>query len=331
MPTVYVDPDGSNTSPYETWAKAATSLQVAIDYVSAGDVVYCRGSETPSATIDVDGTSGTAGAYIRFVGCNASGNVDGTRYLLDFGTNVTHGLSFNDKDYITFEHFEIKSTQAGGSGNDGIRFHSAYTYYINFINCYIHGWPDHGVDGTYIGYANFIRCRISTNGDSAIYAYGNVMVMNCTIDNHSGTYTLVDVDKVIGCVIRDNVNALYWTTGAKLPLCMNTVFYNNSGDDIVAATNIATIVGNRFIDHGAYGIDIGTATPFIMANYFDNSGSGDIDGTTYVEVNWDGAQTNGANHYTGGDTDDGFEDPANDDYNLRSDATNRSIPITLQG
>lgn len=38
MATVYyVDPAGSNTAPYDTWAKAATALQTVADIVVAGD------------------------------------------------------------------------------------------------------------------------------------------------------------------------------------------------------------------------------------------------------------------------------------------------------
>ena len=42
MADIYVNHSGSNTSPYDTEAKAATDIQVALDAVSAGDTVWIK-------------------------------------------------------------------------------------------------------------------------------------------------------------------------------------------------------------------------------------------------------------------------------------------------
>ncbi len=39
MALIFCNDDGSNTSPYETWAKAATTFLVAVDFASAGDEI----------------------------------------------------------------------------------------------------------------------------------------------------------------------------------------------------------------------------------------------------------------------------------------------------
>ena len=43
--THYVSTDGSNTSPYDTWAKAATSIQTAINTANAGDTIIVGSSD----------------------------------------------------------------------------------------------------------------------------------------------------------------------------------------------------------------------------------------------------------------------------------------------
>jgi len=66
MATLYVDPDGSDTSPYETVAKAATSLHTAINACSTGDTIILTnrtdhtntGSATSPATCTIQNEDG---------------------------------------------------------------------------------------------------------------------------------------------------------------------------------------------------------------------------------------------------------------------------------
>ena len=48
MALLFVASGVSNTSPYETWAKAATSLQTALTAATAGDVVVIQRNAVPS-------------------------------------------------------------------------------------------------------------------------------------------------------------------------------------------------------------------------------------------------------------------------------------------
>ena len=156
---VYVDDGGSNTSPYETWAKAAPALLTAIDYASAGDTIYV-GSDTTDqliATTVFDG-AGTVAAPIRIISADITsgeppttfetmtaggGNIDGKTgggYDVDFGGyNVWTGLKFTagdnlqasgtganifyDCDFVIDDSFEIGL--AGSAMND----------YVEFNNC----------------------------------------------------------------------------------------------------------------------------------------------------------------------------------------------------
>ncbi len=48
--TLYVATNGSNTSPYNTWEKATTKIQTAIDYASAGDIIIVGSNNTGHGT-----------------------------------------------------------------------------------------------------------------------------------------------------------------------------------------------------------------------------------------------------------------------------------------
>ena len=43
--TYYVATNGSNTSPYDTWAKAAASIQTAVNAASNGDIIIVGSSD----------------------------------------------------------------------------------------------------------------------------------------------------------------------------------------------------------------------------------------------------------------------------------------------
>lgn len=50
MADIYVSSSGSNTSPYDTWAKAATSFATAVTLAAAGDVIHVASGFTQSLT-----------------------------------------------------------------------------------------------------------------------------------------------------------------------------------------------------------------------------------------------------------------------------------------
>lgn len=53
MATIFCASGGSNTSPYETWAKAATSLQTAITAASTNDIVVIQYNAVPTGDAEV--------------------------------------------------------------------------------------------------------------------------------------------------------------------------------------------------------------------------------------------------------------------------------------
>lgn len=74
MAIIYVNDDGSNTSPYDTWAKAATSIETVDSVAAAGDDIYIGHdhAEGASANIILDFSAGTSANPIRIYSANTS-------------------------------------------------------------------------------------------------------------------------------------------------------------------------------------------------------------------------------------------------------------------
>ena len=135
MTLYYVDPAATGEADGSSWTDAWVSIQTALDTATSGDTTYCRGTENPSVTLDVNTNSGTSQARITFVGCNAGGTEDGTYYKIDWGANDVDGLTF-DKNFITFRNFEITNTVASSTKWGVTSIGYATSTYISFSNCF---------------------------------------------------------------------------------------------------------------------------------------------------------------------------------------------------
>ena len=345
MADVYVDPAGSATSPYDTWAKALTTVQAAADYATAGDVVYCRHPvdepETPSAQIDFDTNSCTNGtaATIRFVGCNADGDVDGTRYHLSFGNNACHGVVFDGVEHVYLENFEISSSAVGSY--DGVTEANAYCHGVSLINCYIHGWPNCGmVNYAYIRYGIFARCRFSGCGSYGVYSRYSTFI-GCTFDDNTsfGVFASTGTN-LINCLIHSNNGDGVYTAGLG-NIIHNCIIDRNTSDGIFLNSDEGGLLsGTRITNNDGYGIKCGTEDFDIINTlgcYFDNNSSSNVNNASYQvihQINWDGTGTtdiiDGTDSDLGGGGDGGYINGASGDYNLSDDASLFSRPIALQ-
>lgn len=80
---LYVSPGGSNTSPYDSWAKAATTISQAVSYASDGNTIWVTNATyTLAAQIDIDKS-------ITVVSTNGSG--DGQRAVVN-GNSAVRGF-----------------------------------------------------------------------------------------------------------------------------------------------------------------------------------------------------------------------------------------------
>ena len=89
MTTYYVDNAGSNTSTYDTWAKAATTLAVITAIDGAGDTVYIRSTHTESTASSVTfAFAGTTAAPSKLI-CGTNGAAPPTTYANTAAIAVT--------------------------------------------------------------------------------------------------------------------------------------------------------------------------------------------------------------------------------------------------
>ena len=151
MATIYVDDGGSNTSPYDTWAKAATTLQTALTAWSAGNDIWVASDhyETYSSSQTLNWTGNTnaptpifsvnssTDAYTKAT--SAQFEVTGSGNDITIGDGVVcHGMYFKADDQIrllgVFPYYFKDCTFAysqGGSGGNGFQsVHTQGKYYI---------------------------------------------------------------------------------------------------------------------------------------------------------------------------------------------------------
>lgn len=281
MTIYYVDSAGSDTAPYDTWAKAAAALQTVISIPpAAGDIIYARGTGVLAAEIDLASAGTNAEGWIKLIGCNAAGNVDGTRYILDGNAAGINIFDFNGHDMWWLENIEVKNT--AGTTKHG--FYSSVTGSSGhvFINCCANTCSGSGFYNANHNFAILIRC----------ISYSN------TVNGYSSSPQAV---RYLYCVARDNTADGFGltTTGDVFLGCIS---HGNSDDGFGGISPQATLI-NCVIDGNADdGIELAASTvlyaPLIVGCRITNqSGAGDnglflngepcIVGWSYFEDNTD--------------------------------------------
>ena len=149
MATYFVASGGSNTSPYDTWAKAATSLQTALTAASsAGDTVVIQYDAVPSGDKEASSsTTYTFQNYIRLISASNDGGSSYTPTVMGTsnwigGSNAVNGylLAFAGpgSPYPGVLIWGV-TWRTGGISNGQFAFGgSAYVgICARFINCYL--------------------------------------------------------------------------------------------------------------------------------------------------------------------------------------------------
>lgn len=134
MPDRYVWSGGSNTSPYETWAKAATSPITAINAAAAGEKVYVHAADyTPSGN-ETWVLAGTIGSPVVVICSNDTTNMPpqtvGSGWRWTPGTSA-YDLAINGIGVVYGLTFHV----SGGSGTTTFSIAQTDDDDIRLVNC----------------------------------------------------------------------------------------------------------------------------------------------------------------------------------------------------
>jgi hypothetical protein len=334
MTTYYVDPAAGGANDGSSWTDAWTSLQSAADTASAGDIVYCRGTQTLTVKIDFDTNSGrSASGFIKFIGCNASGTVDGTRFALDGNSSATHAIENAGQSWLWFENVEVKNCTG-----DGIDCGTG-TSFGNWVlvNCYSHDNSSDGIATYRLSTGNMLllRCRFESNSGSGIDGpyVGALYVVCCSIKDNGAFGVQADWAEdavLVGDVIHNNgASGIVFGSNTDGGLLMHNVIHENDDHGIDhSMPEMLAIIGNRITDNGkdgtGYGINCDTGDRAVYGwNYLDantdGATNGNIDALPY-DSDSDTNETSGT---------EGYNDGANDDFNLTTSATLRNTAIEI--
>ena len=228
MATIFCSSGGSNTSPYDTWAKAATSLQTAITAASNGDTVVLQYNAVPSgdAGLSADVTYTFDADCILLSASNDGGSsYTPTAMGVDswVGTSGTgYGITITGADLapliwgLTFRvsGTASKSISIGAASGFNGCFDSCYFWegttsslgavqlatsegaYVKYVNCTFRFGATNQSLTNFRGNADVIGGSISSAGSAPTY-----------LNNHGGvgrtTFTGVDLSHVTGYLIKD--------------------------------------------------------------------------------------------------------------------------------
>lgn len=320
MAEYYVDPAATGANDGSSWTDAWTDLQSAADNVATGgDKVYCRNTQTLSASIDFDTNSGTVISPIEFIGVNASGVEDGTTFVLDGNSVVADGLVPAGVNYIYIRNFEI--VNCTGSGIDPL----SNTIGWNFKNVKCNNNGADGVEsGNLMDDCNYIHCQFNNNTSDGIYLpsiYSDIVYCEFIGNGGLPINQTANAVMVFASIIHDNGNYIYMSgAGQRI---IHSVVDGSGGYGVRLANYNETPIGNRITNNPSGGLwfSINNARSLLEdLNHFYNNGTDIITNNAFLLKN--GNSNEGA-------SDDGYEDITSDDFNLAEDAELRRTGIKV--
>lgn len=249
----------------------STTLQAELDLIgiNAGAVagttvnnldILCHGTiaSTLTATIDIDGISGSTASKVLFTGVSSTFIDDGTLLLIETNTALVNGLFQLAAAglHIVYKNIDY---DAGANTNDA-------TYCVN------------GAAATDGRYSSFINCRFHGAISHGLNARTfNLFVTGCEMDNNGGNgYHSISTSQglaMVGCYLHDNTADGAEYRGS-LGCFMNNIFDSNGGHGYTepAEVQTSTFVGNVFYGHATAsksGMNLSSAS--IRCNYVNNT------------------------------------------------------------
>jgi hypothetical protein len=314
MATYYVDPAATGLNNGTSWTNAWTSFQSALTNAVAGDTVYCRGSQQITSGVSTVNAGSEAAGYIKYIGCNASGVVDGTKFRMYGATG--DGVAHNADDFLWWENIQVDS--CGGDGWDPVLGANFCVWY----NC----------------------VSASNSGNGWAGGNANSYYFFCLADSNSldGWSGVVADARFIGCMAIDNGDYGITGSGANCILieCISHDNGGTAGDAGYYFTGARALYQHCIADGEYYGIRAGNVQHFslmnrvtnnVIGNRFESASNLSIYGFTLYEGNTANTSVLGTDvvvmrnasdsdtRILGTDTDDGYNDRTNEDFNLKRD------------
>jgi len=285
-------------------------------------------TDTLSAAINVApglpaGSGGSASGYTKLIGVNASWSQDGTLAVFD-GSDVNYSLwgsplvildSYTYCKYLRCTNSNRSALSIGGSlhyndfecceflnSGGGLGGQGGFGCYVT--RCLMKNNSSNGVQG-FNGGCVIQYCTIVGNGGNGLYFNGgDNLARGCVIHDNTG-HGVHDAhlrNKYIGCVIDGNNNGINITGGGRQVIaeCRLT---NNTGYGLYINDKAARLVGTT-------------------ACYAQGNGSANYHNVAHAPETLASVEDQG-------DTDAGYVDSANDDFNLAEGATMRSVAVEL--
>jgi len=343
MATYWVDVDSpSEASPYDTQAKAAHTLATILAIPpAAGDVIYCCAGasvgETIAAELDIASSGTNADGFIKLIGCNSSGVVDGTRYIIDANSAGINCIDLNGHDELWFENIEVKSTGAGA-------YHGFYNSTgansgLVFINCCANNCGGSGF--SVINYSFFFRCVAYLNTSHGFNEGNSARYTLCASRDNSGAgwYFATSHTTCIGCVSHGNTDDGFSYPGLN-SYFMNCVIDGNGDDGIfvwgVSDPYPSIVLGCRITNQsgaGDIGLDCSSESVVYGFNYFEDNNTNIANATIAQVIPLEGGSID-SNDADNADTNEGYaEAVANNNFATGyvdgTDPTLRRTAITI--
>lgn len=289
MATYFVASGGSNTSPYDTWAKAATSLATALAAATtAGDVVVIQYNAVPSgdAELSADTTYTLAGDVWLISASNDGGSaytptaMGTANWIGNSTTNRSITVTATDKRcYVWGLTF-----RTSGSSGDLINLGNGNGAQIEFNNCYVwSGNTASGASGAYIqisvngGFSKFVSCTFRF-GNTAQYlscVSGACQLIDCTISASGSIPSTLFFPSQNSCIVECIGCDFSLVTGTLMPnAAANAVFSFERCKFGAGVTVLATQTSNPSRGSPSVWVsDCNSGDTHGIVGYYDATGS----------------------------------------------------------